>query len=282
MVKLVTDSTADVPPALAPAFDIRVIPAILELDGQTYYDAVTIERSTFYKQLPAYTAFPKTAAASPGTFADVYRDAARAGATDIISIHLSPKFSSMGRSAVIAAEDVAGEGIRVHTVDSRGLSLGVGFLVLHAAELAQQGLPAAEIVTRLEAYRERIRLYVMFDTLKNLRKGGRVSALTAGLGDLLQVKLMVDIRDDEFKQLDKVRTRGRGLERLIDTVRSQGPCDKLAIIHAGEIAADVALLQSRLADRVPTERQLIVETTPALGAHTGLAAIGVALVKAQP
>jgi fatty acid-binding protein DegV len=121
----------------------------------------------------------------------------------------------------------------------------------------------------------------MFDTLKNLRKGGRVSALTAGLGDLMQIKLMVDIYNDEFHQLDKVRTRSRGIERLIDVARQAGPTDRLAIVYAGNIPQDVALLQNRLADIVPADRQLLIETTPGLGAHTGPFALGVSLVRAK-
>jgi DegV family protein with EDD domain len=279
MIKVVTDSTADVPQDFQRAHGIGWAPTILEIDGQTFYDNVTLTRPDFYRNLNSYKAFPKTAAASPATFVDLYW---AAGADEIISVHLSPKFSSMSRSAAIAAEDVAGEGIRVHVIDSHSLSLGVGWLVMRAAEMAAAGESSAAILSELEGLRKRIKLLVMFDTLKNLRKGGRVSALTAGIGELLQIKLLVDIYDDEFHQLDKVRTRGRGVERLIEAARSAGAAERLAVIHAGEVGGDVSTLQSRLADLMPVDKQLVIETTPGLGAHTGVAALGVSLVQRAP
>jgi DegV family protein with EDD domain len=150
---------------------------------------------------------------------------------------------------------------------------------MHAAEMAAAGESAQNILTALAELQPRIKLLVMFDTLKNLRKGGRVSALTAGLGDLLQVKLMVDIHTDEFHQLDKVRTRSRGLERLVDVARSNGPFERMAVISAGAPAADVAMLHDRLADLLGAGTALTVETTPGLGAHTGVGAIGISVVK---
>lgn len=275
--KIVTDSTADVPASFAREHAIGVAPTILEINGTTYYDNVTLTRPDFYRDLPGMRDLPKTAAASPGTFADLYRAAA---APEVLSIHLSPKFSGMSRAAAIAADDVKADGIDVQVYDSHSLSLGVGWLVMHAVEMAAAGARRAEIVAALDALRSRIKLFVMFDTLKNLRKGGRVSALTAGLGDLLQIKLLVDIYDDEFHQVDKVRTRGRGLDRLVELAHAQGRVEKLAIIYAGESKAEVPAMQDRLSDLVPLDRQLVEETTPGLGAHTGPAALGVSLVRA--
>jgi DegV family protein with EDD domain len=150
---------------------------------------------------------------------------------------------------------------------------------MRAAEMAAAGAALNEIVAELDAMRQRVKLFVMFDTLKNLRKGGRVSALTAGLGDLLQIRLLVDIYDDEFHQLDKVRTRARGIDRLVEAAKSCGPCDQLAILSAGCPAADVESMHTRLAGIVPPERQIVLEVGPALGAHTGVAAMGVSVVK---
>jgi DegV family protein with EDD domain len=276
MVKIVTDSTCDVPEAFAAQHGIGVAPATVDVNGVAHQDNVTITRADFYRQLPTLTAFPKTAAASPGAFADLYR---AAGSDEVLSIHLSEKFSGMIRAARIAADDMKGENITVQTYDTHSLSLGTGWLVMRAAEMAAGGASRAEIVTELDAMRNRVKLFVMFDTLKNLRKGGRVSALTAGIGDLLQIRLLVDIHDDEFHQLDKVRTRARGLDRLIEAANSIGPCDQLAVLSAGSPAADVDALHTRLTAIVPRERQLSLEVGPALGAHTGIAAMGVSLVR---
>jgi DegV family protein with EDD domain len=276
MIKIVTDSTCDVPDAFVMQHGIGVAPAIVDVNGVTHQDGVTLSRADFYRQLPTLAAFPKTAAASPGTFADLYRAAASG---EVLSIHLSEKFSGMIRAARIAADDVKGDKINVQTFDTRSLSLGTGWLVMRAAEMAAAGAGLNEIVAELDAMRKRVKLFVMFDTLKNLRKGGRVSALTAGLGDLLQIRLLVDIYDDEFHQLDKVRTRARGIDRLIEAANSCGPCDQLAVLSAGSPAADVEMMQTRLAGIVPRERQYSLEVGPALGAHTGIAAMGVSLIK---
>ncbi len=280
MIKIITDSTADVPADLVARHGIGVIPAILEIEGRTFYDNVTLTRADFYRDLDGYKAFPKTAAASAGSFADLYR-ATAAGAgqegCEIISIHLAPQFSGMIRAAQIAADDVRAEGIQVRVVDSGALSLGVGFQVLAAAELAHTGASVDEISAALERMRPNVHLLVMFDTLKNLRKGGRVSALTAGIGDLLQLKLLVEVRDAAFHPLDKVRTRGRGLETLIARARGHGPAARLAVLHAGDVGADLMRVREALADLVPLADQLVIETGPALGAHTGTRAIGIAL-----
>ncbi len=276
MIKIVTDSTCDVPDAFVTQHGIGVAPAIIDINGVTHQDNVTLKREDFYRQLPAMSAFPKTAAASPGTFADLYR---AGGSGEVLSLHLSEKLSGMIRAARIAADDVKADNINVQVYDTHSLSLGTGWLVMRAAEMAAAGAGISEIVAELDALRKRVKLFVMFDTLKNLRKGGRVSALTAGLGDLLQIRLLVDIYDDTFHQLDKVRTRARGIDRLIEAANSVGPCDQLAVLSAGSPAADVEAMQARLAGIVPRERQLALEVGPALGAHTGIGALGVSLIK---
>jgi DegV family protein with EDD domain len=275
MLKIITDSTSDLDTETTNRLGIGVAPTILEIDGQTFYDNVTLTREQFYRDMPMYRDFPKTAAAAPATFVELYR---AANADEIISIHLSKKLSGMYRAAKIAADDIEAEGVRVHVVDSTSVSMGSGWQVIVGAEMAQQGANADEVLRDITRIQPGIRLYAMFDTLKYLRKGGRVSALTAGIGELIQLKLLVDIRDGGFTPLDKIRTRSRGVERLIEAGRSNAKPSRLAVLHTGANERDIRFVQERLSDIVPVEKQLVVMVTPGLGAHAGPNGLGVSLM----
>ncbi len=278
MIKIVTDSTADVPNALAESLGIRSTPALIEIDGQTYLDNVTLGREQFYRDLAGYRDFPKTAAAPVAAFIDLYRAAKAEGADEVISIHLSTKLSGMYNSARIAAEEAVSEGIRVHVVDSGSVSMGVGWMCILAAQMAQQGAGSAEIVARLNDLVPRTQLYILFDTLKYLRKGGRLGALSASLGDLMQIKLILQVKEGVLTPIDRVRLRSRGLDRLTELALAHGHSERIAIGY-GNVAPDKDLpaLQQRIAS-LSGEPSINYCVTPVLGAHFGPGGLGVIMV----
>jgi len=280
MIKVVTDSTCDVPPATAGGLGVTILPMIVEVDGIAYQDGVNLTRQQFYESLPTYSTFPKTAAGSPGLFADAYRAARAEGASGVISVHIARAVSGVCNAAELAAADVAGEGIRVHVVDSGSMTMGLGWLVIAAAEMAQRGASLDEITAELEALKQRIRILAMADTLKYLRKSGRVSSITAGLGELLQIKLLVELKQGAVNQLDRVRTRGRGIERLIEEVRqAAGNPQRFTIVHtSGTSAEDLERLRRELQPLAPIEPAEPVLITPVIGAHFGPGGLGVVIV----
>ncbi|MCS6846103.1 MAG: DegV family protein [Anaerolineae bacterium] len=280
MVKVVTDSTCDVPTDIAERLGITVLPMIVEVDGVAYQDGVTLTRQQFYDSLPTYATFPKTAAGSPSLFADAYRAARAVGADGVVSVHIARTVSGVCNAAELAASDVAGEGIPVRVVDSGSMTMGLGWLVITAAEMAQRGAALDEIAAALEAMKQRIRILAMADTLKYLRKSGRVSSLTAGIGELLQIKLLVELKQGAVTQLDRVRTRGRGVERLLDEVRkTPGKPRCFSIVYTGgDQTTDIERMRRELQPIAPIEPSSPVLVTPVIGAHFGPMGLGVVIV----
>ncbi len=270
-VAVVTDSTADIPRERAESLAIRVVPALLTIDGQTYRDGEGITRRQLYRTLPELSQSPKTASPSPHYFSEAYEDALAAGARSVLSLHLSAKLSGIFNAASQAAASFEE---RVRVIDSRQVSLGLGFQVLEAASAALEGRGPDEVFAVARRSRDRACLTAMIDTLEYLRRSGRVSWLQAGVGDLLQMKLLVEVADGLVQPVGRVRTRKKALERLMDAARALRPFSHFAVLHtaAEEQAVELA---ARLADCSPAP-PLIVEATTVIGTHVGPYAMGFA------
>lgn len=282
MIKIVTDSTSDLPPEVARDLGIALVPVLIEIDGATWRDGVDLQRERFFAELPAYHNC-KTAAPPAADFITAYKRQVEAGATEIISVHLGRRYSALCDSAMIAAQEMTAHGVPVRVVDSGTLTICLGWMAQTAAELARQGVDMPGILKAIDAMRPRGVIYAMADTLKYLRRSGRVSAITAGIGDLLQIKLLVYVNDGEINQLDRVRARGRGIQRLIDAAHQlagqrQG-VEQLAILHSGgDVMDEVRRIQDSMAGLLPVEKQQVMLITPVIGAHFGPRGIGVALL----
>lgn len=273
-LKIVTDSTADIPPALAQALGITVVPVYINIGDESYQDGVELTRETFYSQLPGYDPYPTTAAPAVATFADLYERLTAAGATDILSIHLASSLSATYNAARLGAESAHNASVTLF--DARQITLGTGLLVLHAAEMASQGRSLAEIVAALEARVTRTRVFGMIDTLDSLRRSGRVNWATFGVGSLLRIKPIMMVWQGEISILEKVRTSRRAVARMINLVEAFGPMERLAVLHvqAPEAAAQ---LRQQAASLFPAgQAEITVEITPAIGTHLGLGAVGFA------
>jgi len=280
MIKIVTDSTCDLSPEVVQRLGITVVPMVLNIDGKDLLDGVEITREQFYAGLPAYRDIPKTAANSPAMLADAYQSAKAQGANEIISIHIARKVSGVCAAADVAAGDVKDDGIIAHVFDSGSMSLGLGWLCVMAAEMANAGASSSDILAAIDSQKKRTRIFAMIDTLKYLRKGGRVSAMTASIGELLQVKLLIRLMDSEITQIDRVRTRSRGIERLIEEARNTpGPIEMHSILRTGgEQREDLARLEQATADlgsKKPEEPTLV---TPIIGTHIGPMGLGVVVI----
>jgi DegV family protein with EDD domain len=280
MIKIVTDSTSDIPADVAARLGIVVLPMIIEVEDREYEDGTQLTRAQFYRDQPGYQTFPKTAANSPAVMADAYRAAKAAGAAAVVSIHIARTVSGVCAAADLAARDVADEGIDVNVIDSASMSLGLGWQVITAARLAQSGASVDEIITAVDAMKDKTRIVAMADTLKYLRRSGRVTSLTAGIGELLQIKLLVELRAGAIMQIDRVRTRGRGVERLLEEVRkTPGRAKLYSILYSGvDLPADVQAIAAQLRQFAPIEPANAVQVTPIIGAHFGPNGLGIVIV----
>ncbi len=272
---IVTDSTADVPPALAERYRIHIVPTILVIRGKEYLDGEHISRREFYTRLPGLTPPPTTAAPASGAFESLYRRLLEEGHEHILSIHLAEGLSGVLNAARLAAQSF---GQTVTTVDSGQLSMGVGWQVLRAARRALEGLPLPPLLEELAAMRERVRLVAMLDTLEYLRRSGRVSWTRAALGSLLSIRPFVEVHRGAMLRAGQTRTRRKGLRVLLERLHALGPLETLAILHTNaESDARSLLEQYRGAVAQPP---LLVNATPVIGVHVGPRGVGFAAVRA--
>ncbi len=268
-IAIVTDSTSDVPPELAAAQKITVIPAILVIDGKSVVDGEGISRKDFYEQLPSMKTLPTTAAPASGTFENIYESRLSQGASQVLSIHIASKLSGILNAAQAAARSF---GKRVHVLDSEQVSLGLGFQALAAAEDAAQGLTLEQVIQRIVELRQRLHLVAMLDSLEYVRRSGRVSWAKASLGSLLQIKPFLRVKDGSVSQLGEARTRHKGIERLRQMLGALGQLERLGILHTNaEPEAQPILTEfAHLSQHPP----LLVNVTSIIGAHIGPNALG--------
>jgi DegV family protein with EDD domain len=275
-VRIVTDSSCDLPAETIARYGIRVIPLYINVGTQGFLDGVDMQRDEFYTRLPSFSQHPTTAVPSPLKFHAVYDALADEGATDVLSIHISCALSAMADVARVAGRDTVST--RVTVLDSQQLSLGTGFLVETAAKLAAAGRSVVEILAALNDQIRHSYVFAALDTLEFLRRSGRMNGFVAGFGTLLQVKPILTMHAGK-PGTERVRTRDRAMERLVEMLRGVGRLQRVAIVHSH--AADrVAELRSRAAGILPGDDLLVADITPIIGAHIGPGAVGFAVVSA--
>ena len=270
-IALVTDSTCDIPRDLVAAHQIHVVPNILIIDGKSIEDDENYSRRDFYLQLPEMASFPTTSTASVGTYQALYESIFRSGFDQILSIHCSKELSGIYNAASTAANAVDGH---VEIVDSRQLSLGLGFQVLEAADAVSKGMPLESILDLLSTVRKRLQLIAMLDTLEYIRRSGRISWARARLGAMLNLKPFLEVIDGNVLSLGHVRTRKKGIAQLLNLMQSSTPLKRFAVLHTNA-EVDARRFLDQIAPELPTP-QLVVNVTTAIGAHVGPNGLGFA------
>jgi len=240
MIRIVTDSTCDLPEELMSQHDIHVVPIHIQFGAETYRDGQTIDKLTFYRRVEQDGMLPKTSQPPPGDFVRMYQAIARP-VDEILSIHVTGRLSGTFNSAQLAAEELA-DRIKVHVFDSWAGSAGLGFMCLDAARMAEAGKSAADILKRLEATRPQVNHLFTMANLKFAEMSGRVNKLQSVLASLLNIKPIVMAEGGLMEVADQVRTRKKAIERVISIARERvGEARvNLAVIHAQ--APDEAVL----------------------------------------
>jgi DegV family protein with EDD domain len=268
-IAIVTDSTSDVSPQLAEEYEISVIPAILMVNGQSFEDGVGISRDELYDKLPNMKTPPTTGAPSIAAFTQVYEGLLNRGADLVISIQVSSTLSSIFNNAVTAAKAF---GKRVHVIDSRQVTLGLGFQVLAAAQAAKAGQTLAEIQKLILDIRTRIHLVAMLDTLEYAYRSGRVSWARSNISTFFRIKPFVSVVDGDVLRMGETRTRQKGIERLYKMLSDLGPLESLAVLHTN--AETDALEAVEHFKSVVKQHPLIVNVTSLIGVHVGPHGLG--------
>jgi len=275
-IRIVTDSTCDLPSEVIERYGITVVPLYINIGSQGYLDGVEISRAEFYQNLPHYAHHPTTATSGSEQFRQVYQRLASEGAQQVLSIHISISLSATVDVARTAAEQTTA--LPVTVLDSRQLSLGTGFLVETAAKAASEGRSMEEILALLDDQIARTHVFAALDTLDFLRRSGRMNRVVFGLGSLLQIKPLLTMYEGRPGS-ERVRTRKRADQRLIEMLREKAPFERVALVHTHS-SQRAAELRQLAGDLLPEGDLTSVDITPVIGAHIGPGAAGFACIRA--
>lgn len=271
-VAIVTDSTAYLPQRTMERHGITAVPLTVVLGSQALEEGTEISARSLALALQKRRSVT-TSRPSPEVFAQTYRKVAEAGATGIVSLHLSAEFSGTYDAAVLAAREAP---VPVRVVDTGMVAMALGFCALAAAETAETGGSMDEAVSAAEKRAAATSAYFYVDTLDYLRRGGRIGAAQALFGSALAVKPLLSLDDGRIEMLEKVRTASRAIARLEElVVERAGAHDVDIAVHHLSAPERAATLAERLRDRVPCLADLHVsEVGAVIGAHTGPGLLG--------
>ena len=274
MVRIVTDSTCDLPGELLQQWEVSVLHLEVRFGNEVYRDGINLSVSEFYEKLAASEELPTTSQITPDEFEAVFRPYTDRG-DDIVGVFLSSELSGTCQSAFLAREDVCPD--RIFVVDSRSVTFGLGLLVWEAVRLRDEGIPAAEIARILEEKKRRMRVWGLVDTLEYLEKGGRISPTSAKIGSFLGIKPIIAFIDGRVEAVGKARSRKTGFLWIGERIDKYGP-EPGGLVTFGHSNSPEALQEcmSFLSDRVDTAKALPCNMGCTVGTHVGPGAVGIA------
>ena len=265
-VKIVTDSTSDIPSNLAEELGIEVVPLNVHFGDKVYRDGIDLTNDQFYEMLTQSAELPKTSQPSAGDFDNVYSRYCDEDQS-IASIHISSKLSGTLNSAQVARENFK---LRCHIdlFDTLSTSMGLGLIAMNAARAANDGADRTEIADLVRKLINNVHIYFFVDTLEYLQKGGRIGRAQALLGSLLNIKPVLKLEEGEVHPVERVRTRSKALDRLVEFVELFPHIEEVAILHSTS-PDDVNELVERVNPFYPREKVLIGQYGPVIGTHVG-------------
>ena len=277
-VRIVTDSTCDLTPALAAELGITVVPLSVFFGEEAFLDGVEIDVPTFYERMKHFNGLPRTSQPSVEQFKTAYREAGADG-SEIVSIHISSRMSGTLNSASVAREELIGD-VHVDLIDSYQASLGLGAVVLEAAAVASAGGTVAEVSRAAHAAIGRVRVVAMVETLEYLRRGGRIGRAQSLLGSILSIKPLIHTLNGELAPLERIRTRAKALERLAEIATADQTIRRLFVASAGADDAVHELIE-RVTPRLPHTDIRFAQLGSVVGAHAGPGLVGICPVRRE-
>lgn len=268
-IKIITDSTSYLDKNYIENEDITVVPLNYVFDGEDFKEGFKGEFGEFYHKLKSTDLFPTTSQPAVGDFAAAFHEALKSY-DQIVVVTLSSKISGTYTSAHMAAEMVDPENIKV--IDSLGAAATLRFLVQDAVGLAKAGLDAQEIFQELESKKKNLGIVLTTDTLEYLSRGGRLSSLQAGIGNILSIKPVIRMLDGELKLVEKVRGGKKAISRLLTYIPEE--VDRISLCHVTNIQ-EAEKLSETLRQTYPGVTVEIDELGPVIGAHLGPKTLGI-------
>lgn len=283
-IRIVTDSSADLPLALVQKHQITVLPCYVVVNDQTFKDGIDIQADEFYRRLQSEARTPTTAQPTVADFQAVYRDLVGQG-DQVISIHVSGKLSGTLNSAEQAKAlldngDNGDDGAPVEIIDSQLASISLGLAVLDAANMVADGGDYQEIAAKVRQSLSSHHGLFALDTLEYLQKGGRIGKARAFMGSVLSVKPILRLQDGEAHPVERPRNRERAMRRLVELVQDLAPVRRLAVIYSTD-PERMAVLKQELTVLLPADQIIEARFGSTLGTYIGPDALGVAITQAS-
>ena len=233
-VRILTDSTADIPKEQADALGIAVVPLTVIFGEEAYLDGIEMDNATFYSRLQSSKVSPRTSQPPPAAFMEAYQQLINEGADAILCVTLTAKLSGTYQSACTARDSLEGDlkKIPIEIVDSESVSMAMGMAILKAATEAQQGLDLKTIKANLLDRLSRTRLLFVLDTLEYLKRGGRIGSATALVGNMLSIKPILSIKNGIIDVVERPRTRNKAYARIGQLFNDMGQPEDICVVES--------------------------------------------------
>ncbi len=279
-VRIVTDSTVDIPTEQAEAAGITVVPLTVFFGDDAYLDGIELDNPLFYQKLQANKVLPTTSQPSPAKFHEAYTRVIEEGADGILSIHLSSHLSGTYQSARTASESLPEDlkKVPIEVVDSLTISAGMSRAVFLAAREAREGLALEEIKAHVLDELAHTTILAVLDTLEYVRRGGRIGGASALLGNMLSVKPIISLKEGAVVPVERPRTRSKAFARIAQLISDMGPIEAVSIAESNE---EIGLQLAEALKETYTGEIPRYKLGAALGTHTGPGTVAVAVVKAH-
>jgi DegV family protein with EDD domain len=278
-VRIITDSTADIPPQVAAELGIRVMPLYVHFGNQVYRDGVDLTPEDFYRKLVANKTLPTTSTVAPVEFAQICDELSKE-TDEILAVTVSSKLSATYDVALQGRDLMKDKKCRVEVLDSKLFCMALGLVVIGAAKRAREGATLDNVVESAKGLYSRIHVRMAFDTLEYMRKGGRIGAAEAFMGRMLDVKPILTLKDGMAMPVVRRRTRAKAVEYLRKFAASFDTMAELAVAYT-TTPEDAVGLVNDLDDIFPKERIYLSVIGPVVGTHLGPGALGIAVVEAE-
>jgi len=279
-IRIVTDSSADLPSELAQQRMITVLPCYVIINDVSYKDGVDLSPSDFYQRLVSMARPPTTAQPSTADFQTAYSGLLEQG-HEILSIHVSSKLSgtlNAAEQARSSLKSASGGDAPIRIIDSRLASIPLGLAVLQAADAAEKAASLQDLTQQVRLELPLNEAFFLLGTLEYLEKGGRVGKAQAFLGSILRVKPILRLSDGEVLPVERPRTQAKALARLLELAKQLGPAKRVAVIYSTE-EEEARHLRRNLTDLAPEEDIIMARFGPTLGTYVGPGALGIALTR---
>ena len=271
MIRIVTDSSCDLPDEILERHRITVVPLTIRFGEESFVDREELSVDDFWVRLSAATDLPETAAPSVGRFQDAYRDLSDAGADGIVAVMISTGISATHQSATLASDELR-SGIPVRVIDSGLVSAALGLGVLAAARAAEVGGTIDDVEATARDAAASSNLFAALDTLEYLKKGGRIGGTAAFFGNLLDVKPLITFAEGVVSAGGRVRTRRKAIKAVLDHLESLESVAEVGVVHSNPPDLDEFL--NALGERGHND-PLVARLGPVVGTHAGPGVIGI-------